>query len=111
METGLVIILPDSGATTGETTTSGDEGETTIEGDETTIDGDETTIESDETTTSVVPPAIRNPYPGCGTTKVCFGTPSGCLVTNDCNIFSAVIFEDDKFTFELLSGGNLLIEL
>lgn len=84
MQTGFVVILPD--------------GQTPPEG--------ETTIEGDETTT---PPGeiLPNPYPGCGTTKVCFGTPSGCLITEDCIIFSAVIFEDDKFIFELLSGSKL----
>lgn len=101
MQTGLVVILPNSGETTLETTTSAD-GETTIDGSETTTEGDETTA---------APPTLINPYPGCGSTKVCFGTPPGCLITENCMIFSAVIFEDGKFIFELLSGSKLLIEL
>lgn len=53
----------------------------------------------------IEPPVIDigNIYDGCAVTKVCFGSPGGCLSSRDCAIFGAVIYADDIFTFELLS--------
>jgi hypothetical protein len=50
----------------------------------------------------------RNPeinvYDDCGTRKLCFGFPLTCIKTRDCELFGAVIHDDDeKFFFELLS--------
>ena len=42
-------------------------------------------------------------YAGCGVKKVCFGIPSGCINTRDCNAFSAVRKIEENFIFELLS--------
>lgn len=57
-----------------------------------------------EAPTTVPPPLDFNPYEGCGVTKVCFGGPqTGCLPRQDCDLFGAVIYENNLFTFELLS--------
>lgn len=42
-------------------------------------------------------------YAGCGAKKVCFGIPSGCINTRDCNAFGAVMKIEGNFIFELLS--------
>lgn len=53
-----------------------------------------------------VPPAETDPvYEGCGTTKICIGSPSGCINDRDCRMFAAVVFNENRFYFELLSEG------
>mgnify|MGYP003536492711 FL=1 len=42
-------------------------------------------------------------YDGCDDTKVCIGVPAGCVDSKNCNLFGAVIFENNTFIFELLS--------
>lgn len=47
-------------------------------------------------------------YEGCGTRKLCFGFPLKCIKSRDCELFGAVIHdENDKFIFELLSVRKL----
>lgn len=60
---------------------------------------------------TIMPPIPDfNSYDGCGVTKVCFGGPLiGCVERQDCDLFGAVIFENDKFTFELLSKRKFLL--
>lgn len=48
---------------------------------------------------------IEGIYADCGDRKVCFGSPAGCLNTRDCQLFGAVIYDEGKFIFELLSSG------
>lgn len=45
-------------------------------------------------------------YDGCGTIKICYGSPSGCLQNRNCRLFGAVIFAENRFFFELLSKGE-----
>lgn len=54
------------------------------------------------------PPVIdgESIYDGCGDSKTCFGFPRGCLGSYDCNIFTAVRYEGEKFLFELLSSSQ-----
>jgi hypothetical protein len=42
-------------------------------------------------------------YDGCGSSKVCFGIPNGCVNERSCGLFGAVIYENGNFDFELLS--------
>lgn len=90
--------------------------------DEATEIPEETTI-IDETTPPVDPPDQTPPTPspttlppiideeiihtGCGSDKVCFGYPIGCLDTKDCLLFGAVIYDEGRFIFELLSPGEV----
>jgi hypothetical protein len=48
-------------------------------------------------------------YQGCGSTKTCFGIPSHCVPNRNCDMLSAVTYENPNFTFELLSTGKLYI--
>lgn len=54
---------------------------------------------------ATVPPPVDgiNVFEGCGEEKVCFGAPTGCIETENCRLFGAVSFKDEKFYFELLS--------
>lgn len=56
----------------------------------------------DVPTTTVNPPI--DVYEGCETEKVCFGIPSGCITSGNCNLFGAVIYENERFFFQLLSA-------
>lgn len=47
-----------------------------------------------------------NVYEGCDVTKTCFGIPSGCINSQSCSTIGAVIYADDKFTFEIRSSSN-----
>lgn len=55
-----------------------------------------------------LPPTDDDVYEGCGTTKICIGRPDGCIVSVDrnCELFGAVIFNENRFYFELLSKGE-----
>lgn len=58
------------------------------------------------------PPIDETPseiYEGCGTTKICVGFPSGCIFGGSCSLFGAVIYESDRFYFELFSSGEKLL--
>lgn len=48
-------------------------------------------------------------YIGCGTTKLCFGIPSGCILTQNCNMLATVYDNNGDFEFELLGKGKLKI--
>lgn len=46
-------------------------------------------------------------YDGCGTSKLCFGFPEGCVDTQDCNGVTAVTSTGDKtFIFEVKANQN-----
>lgn len=47
-----------------------------------------------------------NIYDECFKTKSCFGLPDGCLETENCGSFGAVIVKDDVYTFEMQASGN-----
>ncbi|XP_037045827.1 putative ferric-chelate reductase 1 homolog [Bradysia coprophila] len=42
-------------------------------------------------------------YQGCGTDKICFGMPIGCLNESSCDAVAAVLVENDLYEFELQS--------
>jgi hypothetical protein len=45
-------------------------------------------------------------YHGCGITKACFGIPAFCVPNRNCDMVSAVTYDNPGFTFELLSTGK-----
>lgn len=45
-------------------------------------------------------------YAGCGTTKTCFGFPSGCVATESCNAVTAVTVLGEKYHFEMKAGHD-----
>lgn len=56
----------------------------------------------------VLPPQAKqrdSMYEGCGTTKTCFGFPSGCVDNGNCNAMTAVTVEGEKYSFEMKSGA------
>ncbi|CRK94859.1 CLUMA_CG008351, isoform A [Clunio marinus] len=60
------------------------------------------TQDHDRTTTSTEIPS-SDLYKGCGSEKVCFGSPRGCVNSENCNMFGAVKHNDETFVFEILS--------
>lgn len=40
-------------------------------------------------------------YDNCGQTKTCFGSPDGCLSTQDCAAVTAVKVEGTRYMFEM----------
>lgn len=40
-------------------------------------------------------------YDDCGQTKTCFGSPDGCLATQDCVAVTAVKVEGTRYIFEM----------
>lgn len=40
-------------------------------------------------------------YDGCGTTKICFGAPSGCERERNCKAVVAVIVRGERYIFEM----------
>jgi hypothetical protein len=48
-------------------------------------------------------------FRGCGETKSCFGIPENCYRFGDCQLFTAVTFDEGReiFAFELLSSGEV----
>lgn len=40
-------------------------------------------------------------YEGCGSLKTCFGSPSGCIGSQDCNILAVVVVKGDTYMFQL----------
>jgi hypothetical protein len=76
---------------------------TNILSDEITVLENENLETTIAPTTTPEPPLDINVYEGCATEKVCFGQPLGCLKSKSCNLFGAVTYKDDIFTFELLS--------
>jgi hypothetical protein len=60
---------------------------------------DDVTIELPETEESAI-------YEDCGSTKSCFGLPSGCVESKDCISFGAVIVKDGNYEFEMLSSSK-----
>lgn len=40
-------------------------------------------------------------YDDCGETKTCFGSPEGCLTTQDCVAVTAVKVEGTRYMFEM----------
>lgn len=62
-------------------------------------------VDQDETTTTENP--TEDPiYDGCGTTKLCFGIPSNCVSTRNCDLLSTVFNNGGNFEFELLSASK-----
>lgn len=45
-------------------------------------------------------------YSGCDETKLCFGSPSGCVSSKNCKAAVAVTVNGDKFDFELQATDN-----
>lgn len=61
--------------------------------------------EAPSTTTTQVPDLDF--YDGCDVSKTCFGIgPGDCVRNRQCNTIGAVIHDDGKFTFEMLSSGE-----
>lgn len=52
---------------------------------------------------------VLDVYNGCGTDKTCFGYPRGCISTENCALFGAVIYENEKFLFEMLSAREYVV--
>lgn len=51
-----------------------------------------------------LPPSDNEIYNGCGTQKLCFGMPDGCVSTRNCELMSATRrVNGGNFEFELLS--------
>lgn len=45
-------------------------------------------------------------YDECTESKTCFGLPNGCISSQDCISFGAVIVKDGVFTFEMQSSSK-----
>lgn len=60
------------------------------------------------TTTTTIKPIdnTNNVYKGCGETKTCFGLPNGCLSSQNCISFGAVINKDSRIIFEMISSSK-----
>ena len=48
-------------------------------------------------------------YDDCDVSKFCFGLPEGCIDQKNCLAFGAVIVNNEKFEFEMMSNSELLI--
>lgn len=44
-------------------------------------------------------------YNGCGSVKLCFGMPEGCVASRNCDLVSTVYDNNGDFEFELLGIG------
>lgn len=60
------------------------------------------------TTTEFPGGGVEDIYDGCGDVKLCFGLPSNCLDTRNCDLFGAVIHESGIFRFEMFSIRKLI---
>lgn len=67
---------------------------------------DTTTITTEDTTEITSEPQEVGIYDGCGKSKTCFGLPNGCIGSESCDLFGAVIVERGTYTFEMLSSSN-----
>lgn len=45
-------------------------------------------------------------YDGCAVTKLCFGTPDGCVSTQDCAAVVAVTVSGERYEFEMKAVGK-----
>jgi hypothetical protein len=55
--------------------------------------------------TSESPPSDNSIYDGCGTQKLCFGMPDGCITNRNCQLMSSARrVNEEYFEFELLSN-------
>lgn len=44
-----------------------------------------------------------SPYIGCGSTKLCFGSPNNCIQNQNCQMFGGVFMQNQRFVFELFA--------
>ncbi|GBP56403.1 Putative ferric-chelate reductase 1 homolog [Eumeta japonica] len=70
------------------------------------------------TTTTITPPIIMESkpsppprsvdsiYQGCSDTKLCFGSPEGCIQKADCQGIVTVFVAGDEYTFEVQATGS-----